>query len=376
MLDYALLKLIWWGLVAVLILGFMLLGGRDLGVAALLPWIGKTDEERRLMLNSIGPTWEGNQVWFITAGGALFAAWPLVYSVAFSAFYEALLLVLVALILRPPGFDYRSKLPNKKWRLMWDWALFASGFIPSLLIGVALGNIFLGVPFHFNGDLRSFYTGHFFQLLHPFALLVGIVSLCACVTQAGLFLAVKVADAALKKRAQHWAGCAGLLGLLGFAGCGLWLRSLPGYRVEGVLPIAERMIPTNKQVIIESGAWLSPMLHNPWVWNFGALSLVGLLGVLLWRKQKPHYALYAHCLTITGYLATAGLSLFPFVLPSSSNPNHSLTIWDATSSHATLNMMFWVVVFFLPIVLGYTFFMYRVLRGPIRVVDLDSPEAY
>src|SRR6185436_18910518 len=174
--DYETLKIIWWLFVGLLLVGFALTDGWDLGVGTLLPFVGRTDDERRVVINSIGPTWEGNQVWFITAGGATFAAWPLVYASAFSGFYAALILTLFALFLRPVGFDYRSKVEDPRWRSVWDWGIFVAGFVPALVFCVAFGNLLLGIPFHFDGDQRSFYTGSFIGLLNPFALVAGLGS--------------------------------------------------------------------------------------------------------------------------------------------------------------------------------------------------------
>ena len=176
MIDYEVLRVIWWVLVGVLLIGFAITDGFDLGVGALLTLIGKTDDERRVMINTVGPHWDGNQVWFITAGGAIFAAWPMIYATAFSGFYLALALVLIALWMRPLGFDFRSKLEDKRWRTSWDWALFTSGFVPALIFGVAFGNLLLGVPFELDGNLKATYTGSFFGLLTPFALVAGLVS--------------------------------------------------------------------------------------------------------------------------------------------------------------------------------------------------------
>ena len=181
--DYFTLKIIWWLLVGALLIGFALLGGFDLGVGTLLPFVARSDKQRRVLLNSIGPTWEGNQVWFITGGAALFAAWPLAYAVTFSSLYFALLLVLFALFFRPIGFDYRSKLPNPKWRSAWDWALFAGGFVPALLFGVAFGNLLQGIPFYFDEDMRIYNMGTLLGLLNPFALFAGVISVSMLVMQ-------------------------------------------------------------------------------------------------------------------------------------------------------------------------------------------------
>ena len=176
MLDYPTLKLIWWLLVGVLLIGFAIMDGHDMGVGTLLPFAGRDDIERRIIINTVGPHWDGNQVWFITGGGAIFAAWPLVYATAFSGFYWAMLAVLWALFFRPVGFDYRSKIDNPTWRRVWDWGLFVGGTVPPLIFGVAFGNLLQGVPFHFDDSLRPIYTGSFFALLNPFALLCGAVS--------------------------------------------------------------------------------------------------------------------------------------------------------------------------------------------------------
>ncbi len=375
-MDYMTLKGIWWLFVAVLVAGFMLLGGRDLGVAFLLPWVGKTDEQRRLLLNSIGPTWEGNQVWFITTGGALFAAWPFVYAVAFSSFYYALLLVLFALILRPPGFDYRSKLANPFWRTGWDIAVFLSGFVPSLLFGVALGNVFLGIPFHFDDTLRAFYTGQFLNLLHPFALLVGLVSLGLCVTQGALFLNVKIADVLIQERARRYAQGVGGLTILSFLGCGLWLRYLPGYHIVKQGNPQAMLIPTHKTVVLKEGAWLDAMTTHPSLWGLVGLTCLIMLFTLLFCQRCPKKALYGYSVAMVGAIGVAASGLFPFILPSSSHPNHSLTAWDATSSAMTLHIMFWVVVLFLPIVLLYTGYAFRMMRGPLDRRNLSGSEAY
>ena len=176
MLDYPTLKIIWWLLIGVLLIGFAVMDGHDMGVATLLPFAGRDDEERRVIINTVGPHWDGNQVWFITGGGAIFAAWPLVYATAFSGFYWAMLLVLWALFLRPVGFDYRSKIDHPAWRSAWDWGLFVGGFVPPLVFGVAFGNLLQGVPFGFDERMLSTYTGSFWALFNPFALLCGLVS--------------------------------------------------------------------------------------------------------------------------------------------------------------------------------------------------------
>ena len=177
LISFELLRVIWWALLGVLLIGFALTDGFDMGVGALLPFVGRTDVERRVAINTIGPVWEGNQVWFILGGGAIFAAWPPLYAVSFSGFYLAMFAVLAALILRPVGFKYRSKRDSAAWRNGWDWALFVGGAAPALLFGVAVGNVLLGVPFHLTEDLMPMYDGSFYGkflgLLHALSNLPG-----------------------------------------------------------------------------------------------------------------------------------------------------------------------------------------------------------
>ena len=181
--EYEIFRVIWWAILGVLLIGIAVMDGFDLGAAMLMPFIGKTDNERRVVINTVGPVWEGNQVWLILGGGAIFAAWPMLYAVSFSGFYFAILLLLLSLILRPVGFKYRSKLTNPSWRGFWDWALFVGGLVPALVYGVAFGNVLQGVPFTFDDTLRMTYGGSLLALFNPFALLCGIISVTMLVMQ-------------------------------------------------------------------------------------------------------------------------------------------------------------------------------------------------
>ena len=364
--DYETLKVIWWLFVGVLLIGFAVSDGFDMGVGTLLPFLGKDDDERRIIINSVGATWEGNQVWFITAGGALFAAWPLVYAAAFSGFYIALLLVLFALFFRPVGFDYRSKLPNPRWRSAWDWGLFVGGTVPALVFGVAFGNLLLGVPFYYDDTMRVFYTGSFWQLLNPFALLCGVVSLSMLVMHGAVYLQVRT-EGAIYKRAVLAAQIAAGVMVAGFAVAGVWIAyGIEGYRIVSMPPANDVIVPASKQVIRESGAWLHNYATYPWMMFAPLLAFLGaIFTAFLSRASKPGTAFFTSGATIAGIILTTGLSMFPFVMPSSSDPNSSLTAWDAVSSHGTLQVMFWVVLVFLPIVLAYTGWVYGILRGKI-----------
>lgn len=364
--DYETLKIIWWLFVGVLLIGFAITDGFDLGVGTLLPFIGRTDSERRIIINSIGPTWDGNQVWFITAGGAVFAAWPVVYAAAFSGFYIALLLVLFALFFRPVGFDYRSKLDDPRWRSAWDWGLFAGGAVPALVFGVAFGNLLLGVPFHYDDTLRPTYTGSFFALLNPFALLVGVVSLSMLVTHGAIYLQIKT-EGEIQLRAKKASIIFGIITLLAFTLAGIWISAgISGYMITDMPDPNSTSNLLAKTVTQDSASWLNNYSNYSWMVLAPLIAYVGFaLAMLLAKASRPGTAFVMSSLGLAGIILTAGFSMFPFVMPSSSNPNSSLTIWDATSSHLTLTLMFWAVIIFLPIVLAYTTWVYRVMRGKV-----------
>ncbi|HWV20364.1 MAG TPA: cytochrome d ubiquinol oxidase subunit II [Devosia sp.] len=377
-LDYETLRLIWWLLLGVLLIGFAIMGGRDLGVGALLPFAARTDEERRVLLNLVGPTWEGNQVWLVLGGGAIFAAFPPLYAVSFSGFYLAMIVILLALILRPVGFKFRGKIADARWRATWDWALFIGGAVPSLIFGVAVGNVILGAPFHFDDTMRAFYTGNFFMLLMPFALLCGLVSLGMLVTQ-GASVIVGRTDGLLADRARTIGIWAGLGTIVLFALGGIWVAfGIDGHVITSTTDPNAPINPLAKTVELVRGGWLSNYGAYPWMIAAPALGFVGLslavLGLNLRWKLVP---LLATSAGILGIISTAGLSLFPFLLPSSSVPQAGLTLWDASSSHTTLFIMLLVTALFLPIILLYTGYVFRVMRGPVTTTSLNkNPNAY
>jgi len=365
MFDYVTLKLIWWLLVGVLLIGFAIMDGHDMGVGVLLQILGKDDTERRVMINTIAPHWDGNQVWFITAGGAIFAAWPFVYATAFSGMYWALLLVLFAMFFRPVGFEYRSKLPDPTWRKAWDWGLFAGSAVPALVFGVAFGNLFLGVPFRLDDTMRSFYSGSFWALLNPFALLFGVVSLSLLTLQGATFLSHRT-EGDLQARAIKAAQVLVIVLLVAFSLGGLWVSRIDGYVIESIGDIGASINPLMKEVGRAPGAWFANYSKTPILWLIPALAYVGGLSVLLaLRYGKTLFAFVGSSLACVSVILTAGVALFPFVLPSSEMPKASLTAWDATSSQVTLNVMFWVALIFTPIVVAYTGWAYRVMAGKV-----------
>ncbi len=363
--DYDTLQVIWWILVAVLFLGFALTDGFDMGVGALLPFVGRDDTERRILINAIAPHWDGNQVWFILAAGAIFAAWPPVYGTAFSLFYIPLMVILFALFFRPVGFDYRSKLEDARWRAFWDWGICVGSALPAFLMGVAFGNLFLGLPFTVDDLRRTLIDASQLHLLHPFALLSGILGLALLVLHGAAYATLRT-DAVLRSRLARAARGAALVAVLAFVAAGLWLTVIDGLRLE------------EDGVRVMAGAWLDNYRRWPLM---VVLPLAGLAGMALAAFAAGRRALAAFAgssLAIVGVLGTAGLSLFPFIVPSSLEAAASLTVFNATSSRYTLGVMLAAAVVFVPLILAYTLWAYRRLWGRVtgRVVEENSHTLY
>jgi len=371
LLDFVTLKIIWWLLLGVLLIGFAVMDGFDLGVGMLLPFVGRNDSERRVIINTVGPVWEGNQVWLILGGGAIFAAWPALYAASFSGFYLAMLLVLAALIVRPVGFKFRSKMPQATWRSIWDWALFASGLVPSLVFGVAMGNLLEGVPFTFDSELRATYSFGLFDLLNPFALLCGLVSVVMLVTHGAAYLAIKT-DGLVAQRARAMSRIFALLWMALFALAGLWLwRSDFGLAITGGALPGATPNPLGKVVAKSAGAWLMNYKRWPLTMLVPAVGISAPLLVATFAGIRQRFFVFViSSFGIVGVIGSMGVSLFPFLLPSSSHPGSSLTVWDASSSHRTLGIMLVAVIIFLPVVLAYTAWVYHVLRGPVTAEQI------
>jgi cytochrome bd ubiquinol oxidase subunit II len=376
LIDYETLRLIWWLLLGVLLIAFATTGGFDLGVGTLLPFVARTDTERRVAINTIGATWEGNQVWLILGGGAIFAAWPPLYAVSFSGFYLAMFAILFALILRPVGFKYRSKRESANWRNGWDWALFVGGFVPSLIFGVAVGNVLQGVPFRFADDMRIFYEGSFFALLNPYALLCGLLSLAMLTMHGAAWLVLKSSGPAAE-RARSYGSIAALAVIVLFAlgGLFLWI-GVGGYRITSDISPIGPSNPLLKTVALEKGAWLTNYAAHSWMIIAPVLGFTGAaLAFIAMRARGEVMTLLFSKVAIFGIISTVGLSMFPFILPSSLDPRSSLTVWDASSSHMTLFIMLVVTVIFLPIIFAYTAWVYKVLWGKVdekSITDKNS----
>ncbi|ACH66496.1 cytochrome d ubiquinol oxidase subunit II [Aliivibrio fischeri] len=363
MFDYEVLRFVWWALIGVLLIGFAVTDGFDMGVGALVPVIGKTDSERRVMINSIAPHWDGNQVWLITAGGALFAAWPLVYATSFSGFYLAMIVTLAALWFRPVGFDYRSKIEDKRWRSAWDAAIFIGSFVPPVIFGVAFGNLLQGVPFQLDNLMMPTYHGSFFGLLNPFALVCGLVSSFMFITQGATWLQMKTTGD-LHTRARNMAMIFSALVIVLFVIAGIWAQSIEGYVIVGSLDHFAPSNPLNKEVTREVGALFHNFNEYPLLWIAPALAVfMPIVTIIASRANIGGLAFLSSSLTNAGVILTSGFALFPFVMPSSLNPNHSLTMWDSTSSELTLTLMTYVAIVMVPIILAYTIWTYIKMFG-------------
>lgn len=376
LMSYELLRVIWWGLLGVLLIGFALTDGFDMGVGALLPFVGKTDVERRIAINTVGPVWEGNQVWFILGGGAIFAAWPPLYAVSFSGFYLAMFVILSCFIVRPVAFKYRSKRDDPRWRSSWDWALFASGAVPALLFGVAVGNVIQGVPFHFTDDLHTIYEGawymKFIGLLDPFSVLAGLVSLAMLIMHGAAWLTVK-ANGIVQTRARAIGSLAALVAVGTYILAGLWMAvGIDGFAIVGDVVKDGPSNPLHFEVE-RTSSWLTAYSDRPWIAIAPMMGIVGgLLTFLGLRAGREVSTLLVSKISILGVISSVGLTMFPFIMPSSSDPQSSLTVWNSSSSHLTLFIMLVATAIFMPIILMYTAWVYKVLWGKVTEADVTE----
>lgn len=374
------LRVIWWVLLGVLLIGFAVTDGFDMGTAALLPFVAKTDMERRVVINTIGPIWEGNQVWFILGGGAIFAAWPPLYAVSFSGFYLAMFTILAALILRPVGFKYRSKRESVKWRRNWDWALFVGGAVPALIFGVACGNVLQGAPFQLNEFLMPMYPGAFFMkflaLLNPFGLMAGVVSLTMLITLGAAWISLKTTGD-VQKRAQKAGTVFGILAVIAYIVAGVWMA----YGIEAyqfVTPPAPNG-PSNPLLteVVRGGSWMDSYALRPWIWIAPVLGVLGLgFAVLGLRAGREVSTLLSAQIGVFGVISSVGLPMFPFILPSSIQPNASLTVWDASSSQLTLFIMLFCAVIFVPLIILYTAWVYKVMWGKVTPEEIAKSNSH
>ena len=381
--SLAILQFLGWAVVGLVMILFALTGGFDFGAGILLPFIGKTDGERRVVVNTVGPTWDGNQVWLITAGGAIFAIWPRVYAASFSGLYFAFLLVLWALFFRPVSFEYRSKLTHKKWRNFWDWALFGGSLLPALLIGVAIGNFFLGLPFQYDPITLRFFYGNamhdtnalidLFGLLRPFALFCGVVSVVMMIMQGAAYLGMRTSGTVYQRLLPILKVSAALLIVLFIAG-GFWIHHMQGYVWT---PMADPLYhPLSNIVTLVTGGWLNNYNNEPVLYLVPGLGLVGAFAVIGYAKAQRMLACFvASSISLTGVIATMGIALFPFIMPSSNHPAQSLLIWNASSSARSLTGIIICGLLMVPIILIYTLFVYKKLWGRGEKMSVERVEA-
>ncbi len=366
--DYETLRVIWWVALVLLACGFCVMDGFDLGIGMLLPFLGKSDPERRVIINSIGPTWESNQVWLILLGGVGFGAWPLVYATAFSGLYVALLVLLFALFMRPVGFDYRSKVNDPRWRSAWDWALFAGGLAPAFVLSIAAGNLLVGLPFQLDADFHSTYGGSFRALFKPFPLLCGIVGVAMFAMHGAVYLNWRT-EGVIAQRSQSVIIKSAWILISGFVLAGVWIAfGIDGYQITS--PIDANGVNTilNKNVQLASGLWLTNYRNYPWLFCAPALAIGATLFIMSnYQSNRPGMVFLSSSVVVIGIVITAAGSMFPFLLPSCTDPNSSLTVWDASASAYTLQLLFFVAAVCMPIVLAYTSWVYRVMRGKITV---------
>lgn len=373
-MDLLTLQVIWWLLLGVLLIGLAVMVGMDMGVGTILRYVGRTDLERRVALNIIGPHWDGNQVWFVLGGGAIFAAFPLIYATAFSGFYIVMLVLLWSMIVRPLGFEYRSHLDSLRWRSVWDWALFVSGFVPMLIFGAAVGNILQGVPFHFEWNLTSFYTGSFLALFNPFAILCGLLSVALSIYM-GATRIMSGAEGAIHGRARNVATVGGIAAVILYAIGGLWLRVISGFTLVDSPGPGVPQMPLQQTVTHSAGAWYANFAAQPLLWLLPLLAIVALIvGVLALRNGRALLAWWLGSLGWAGVIGSAGAAMFPFMLPSSSMPAQSLTLWNASSSSLTLTWMLGFTIVFIPLIVWYTSWAFYVMRGKVSEEQVSSDE--
>jgi cytochrome d ubiquinol oxidase subunit II len=368
------LKIIWAVLLGVLLTGLAVMVGMDMGVGSLLRFVGKNDAERRVALNIIGPHWDGNQVWFILGGGAIFAAFPTLYATSFSVFYVVMILLLFSMIMRPVAFEYRSKVDGKAWRETWDWAFLISGALPMIVYGAAFGNVMEGVGYHYS------WTGQYYQdesflsyLLNPFAVMCGVLSLSLSLYQGGTMLMLR-GEEPIYGRARCFAIGGALVAALLFAVGGLWVAHLNGYAFTSAVDPNMPPTPLNgPTVAVQAGAWMNNYHSYPILWVLPALGFLGMLGgAAMAALRQPIIGWWLGAVAWIGVIFTTGASMFPFLMPSSSNPDQSLTVWNATGSEYNLGWMLFFALLFTPIIIAYTSWCFYVMRGKVKTADITK----
>lgn len=371
---YAALKVIWFLLLGVLLMGIAIMVGMDMGVGALLRFVGRNDQERRVALNAIGPHWDGNQVWFILGGGAIFAAFPTLYATSFSTFYVVMILLLFSMIVRPLAFEYRSKIGASGWRETWDWLFLVSGAVPMVVYGAAIGNVLEGIAFHFQWD-GQYELGQSFiwYLLNPFAILAGVLSLCLALQQGAAMLMIRCEDP-IYGRAKLYGSMAGLIATASFVICGILVSFMKGFIITGHVDPGGPATPLRgPAVAMRAGAWLHNYGAAPILWMVPVVGVAAMVfAALSLRGDRPVLGWWLNALAWIGTIATVGVSMFPFMMPSTSHPAQSLTVWNASASATSLGWMLTMALIFVPAIVIYTSWAFRVMGGKRRVADMED----
>ncbi|MEQ9441960.1 MAG: cytochrome d ubiquinol oxidase subunit II [Cyclobacteriaceae bacterium] len=350
-------NVIWYIIIGLLLIGYAILDGFDLGVGA-LHLLSKGDRNRRIMLNSIGPVWDGNEVWLITAGGALFAAFPEVYATAFSGFYLPFMLLLIALIFRAVSIEFRSKEPSKRWRSTWDASFSIGSIVAAILFGIAIGNVVVGFPIGSDKE----YQGTFWDLLTPYTILTGFFNLSMFTMHGAIYLNLKT-EGALQTQVMRWARTAFFVFLLMFAlttAATLYLQPtmIANFSFGLVdVPGEAHELVRQHQTLISIVAWLIVLLNG--------LSIANIPRTLF--KAKPMQAFISSACIIAAIVLLFALGIFPNMLVSNLSPDYSLDIYNGSSSNYTLRTMFWVAIWGLPFVIGYTSLIYWTYRGKTQL---------
>lgn len=365
-------QFVWWLMIGTVLCLIAVTIGFDLGAAAVMPFLGKNNGERRVMLNAIGSTWAGNQIWLVMGGGTIYVIWPHIYATAFSGFYIALTVFLWAMYSRPIVFEWRAKV-TPKWQNRMDWFIGLGSGFGAVALGLLVGNLFLGAPFHFMADMRSVYTGNFFELFMPFPILVGLVSLCMMLMQGASFLRA-TSDLSLNDRLGKVIRMSSLGFMALFAIAGLWVAfGLKGYQLMYAASIHQ---PLTNVVQLVTGAWMNNYHVFPWLVIMPAVGFIGaFIAFATAKSEKMVKTFIGSSLATIGAVLTFGGSLFPFLLPSSTNPAHSLTIMNATSSLKTLHFMFVAGVILVPIMLAFNIYIYIRMTHRVTLQEVNDPEA-
>lgn len=373
---YVALKVTWALLLGILLTGLAIMVGMDMGVGTLLRFVGRSDGERRTALAIIGPHWDGNQVWFILGGGAIFAAFPTLYATSFSTFYIVMILLLFSMIMRPVAFEYRSKVDASRWREAWDWAFLISGALPMIIYGAAFGNVLQGVGFHFGWDGQYYQNESFiWYLANPFALMCGILSLSLAVYQGGAMLMIR-GEGVIAERARRYAICGGAVAAILFVAGGIWVQFIKGFMFAEPVDPGMAATPLNGPlVLMRTGAWMNNFHIYPLLWLLPALGLAGMImGSFSLIARKPVLGWWLGAIAWIGTIFTAGGAMFPFLMPSSTTPSESLTVWNASGSEYNLGWMLVFAVAFVPAILSYTTWAFRVMRGKVRTEAVIADE--